>query len=53
MTEQETKAQARKVLGLPVWAVAALVAVVLAVGGFFVYQAVKPGATSASGSASR
>lgn len=49
MTEQETKAQARKVFGLPVWAVAALVAVLLGVGGFFVYQAVKPGAVAASG----
>lgn len=49
MSEQETKPQARKLLGLPVWAVAAVLAVLLGAAAFLVYQAVKPGATAASG----
>ncbi|GGS15874.1 LppU/SCO3897 family protein [Actinokineospora fastidiosa] len=49
MTEQEPKAQARKVLGLPLVAVAVIAAVVLAAAGVGVYLALRPGATSASG----
>ena len=39
----------RKVLGLPLWALIAVVAVLVGAGGFAVYQALAPGATSASG----
>lgn len=49
MSEQDAKPQARKLFGLPVWAVAAVLAVLLGAGAFLVYQAVKPGASAASG----
>ncbi|MFC5286942.1 hypothetical protein ACFPM7_07750 [Actinokineospora guangxiensis] len=39
----------RKVVGLPLWALVAVVAVLLGAGGFAIYKAVAPGASSASG----
>lgn len=49
MSEQQSKGRSKRLWGMPVWAVAALAAVLLAGAGFGAYQLLKPARSSASG----